>query len=284
MTTIHAYKQDQNLLDGPHKDLRRARAAALNMVPTSTGVAKAIGLVLPHLKGKLGGYAIRVPTPTGSATDLTVQVRDEVSVADITEAYRAAAAQGPLKGYRDAGQCAAVHGGGEGPRGEARQGPSRALADGTVLLLDVLPHDASAALRRRTRRSRTRTTGAARASSAGRGRGTPGAGGGTETPLRLLTSSGRATLGGKLTSRCTWLASPLNSTSSALEVRADGPHDLFHPREVPVTEHAMPVLRHEHQVRVQRGTRSAYRCEGRSCRSINRHGTLLVCSSGTPTA
>jgi glyceraldehyde 3-phosphate dehydrogenase len=99
MTTIHAYTQDQNLQDGPHKDLRRARAAALNMVPTSTGAAKAIGLVLPHLKGKLDGYAIRVPTPTGSATDLTVQVRNEVSVADITEAYRAAAADGPLKGY-----------------------------------------------------------------------------------------------------------------------------------------------------------------------------------------
>ena len=99
MTTIHAYTADQNLQDGPHKDLRRARAAALNMVPTSTGAAKAIGLVMPHLKGKLDGYAIRVPTPTGSATDLTVQVRDEVSVADITEAYRAAAAEGPLKGY-----------------------------------------------------------------------------------------------------------------------------------------------------------------------------------------
>ncbi len=99
MTTIHAYTQDQNLQDGPHKDLRRARAAALNMVPTSTGAAKAIGLVLPHLKGKLDGYAIRVPVPTGSATDLTVEVRNEVSVADITEAYRAAAAEGPLKGF-----------------------------------------------------------------------------------------------------------------------------------------------------------------------------------------
>jgi glyceraldehyde 3-phosphate dehydrogenase len=98
MTTIHAYTQDQNLQDGPHKDLRRARAAALNMVPTSTGAAKAIGLVLPHLQGKLDGYAIRVPVPTGSATDLTVQVRNEVSVSEITEAYRAAA-EGPLKGY-----------------------------------------------------------------------------------------------------------------------------------------------------------------------------------------
>ena len=101
MTTIHAYTQDQNLQDGPHSDLRRARAAALNMVPTSTGAAKAIGLVLPHLKGKLDGYAIRVPTPTGSATDLTVQVRDEVSVADITEAYRAAAGAGSVEGLSD---------------------------------------------------------------------------------------------------------------------------------------------------------------------------------------
>jgi len=99
MTTIHAYTQDQNLQDGPHKDLRRARAAALNMVPTSTGAAKAIGLVLPHLKGRLDGYAIRVPVPTGSATDLTVEVREEVSVAEVTEAYRSAAAEGPLKGY-----------------------------------------------------------------------------------------------------------------------------------------------------------------------------------------
>ena len=72
MTTIHAYTQDQNLQDGPHKDLRRARAAALNIVPTSTGAAKAIGLVLPELKGKLDGFALRVPVPTGSATDLTV--------------------------------------------------------------------------------------------------------------------------------------------------------------------------------------------------------------------
>ena len=75
MTTIHAYTQDQNLQDGPHKDLRRARAAAINIVPTSTGAAKAIGLVLPELKGKLDGYALRVPVPTGSATDLTVDAR-----------------------------------------------------------------------------------------------------------------------------------------------------------------------------------------------------------------
>ena len=98
MTTIHAYTADQNLQDGPHKDLRRARAAALNMVPTSTGAAKAIGLVMPQLKGKLDGFAIRVPTPTGSATDLTVQVGREVSLEEIQAAYRAAA-DGPLKGY-----------------------------------------------------------------------------------------------------------------------------------------------------------------------------------------
>ena len=97
MTTIHAYTQDQNLQDGPHKDLRRARAAALNIVPTSTGAAKAIGLVLPELQGKLDGYALRVPVPTGSATDLTVTVRKEASVAEIKAAYQAAA-DGPFKG------------------------------------------------------------------------------------------------------------------------------------------------------------------------------------------
>ena len=98
MTTIHAYTADQNLQDGPHKDLRRARAAALNMVPTSTGAAKAIGLVLPELKGKLDGYAIRVPVPTGSATDLTVQLAREASAEEIDAAYREAAA-GPLGKY-----------------------------------------------------------------------------------------------------------------------------------------------------------------------------------------
>ena len=97
MTTIHAYTQDQNLQDAPHKDLRRARAAALNIVPTSTGAAKAIGLVLPTLQGKLDGYALRVPVPTGSATDLTVTVRRDTSVDEVKDAYRAAA-DGPLKG------------------------------------------------------------------------------------------------------------------------------------------------------------------------------------------
>ncbi|MCC3275549.1 MULTISPECIES: type I glyceraldehyde-3-phosphate dehydrogenase [unclassified Arthrobacter] len=94
MTTVHAYTADQNLQDGPHSDLRRARAAALNMVPTSTGAAKAIGLVLPELKGKLDGFAIRVPVPTGSVTDLTVTLEKEATVEEINAAY-AKAAQDP---------------------------------------------------------------------------------------------------------------------------------------------------------------------------------------------
>jgi glyceraldehyde 3-phosphate dehydrogenase len=97
MTTIHAYTQDQNLQDGPHKDLRRARAAALNIVPTSTGAAKAISLVLPHLKGKLDGYALRVPIPTGSATDLTCTVGRDTTADEVNAAMKAAA-EGPLKG------------------------------------------------------------------------------------------------------------------------------------------------------------------------------------------
>ncbi|MGV0160093.1 type I glyceraldehyde-3-phosphate dehydrogenase [Mycobacterium colombiense] len=104
MTTIHAYTQDQNLQDGPHKDLRRARAAALNIVPTSTGAAKAIGLVLPQLKGKLDGYALRVPIPTGSVTDLTAELRKSATADEINAAMKAAA-EGPMKGilkYYDA--------------------------------------------------------------------------------------------------------------------------------------------------------------------------------------
>jgi glyceraldehyde 3-phosphate dehydrogenase len=97
MTTIHAYTQDQNLQDGPHKDLRRARAAAVNIVPTSTGAAKAIGLVLPDLKGKLDGFAVRVPVPTGSATDLTIDAGRETSVEEVNAALKKAA-DGPLKG------------------------------------------------------------------------------------------------------------------------------------------------------------------------------------------
>jgi glyceraldehyde 3-phosphate dehydrogenase len=97
MTTIHAYTQDQNLQDGPHSDLRRARAAALNVVPTGTGAAKAIGLVLPQLLGKLDGYALRVPIPTGSVTDLTALLKKKASADDINAAMKAAA-EGPLKG------------------------------------------------------------------------------------------------------------------------------------------------------------------------------------------
>jgi len=98
MTTIHAYTADQNLLDNIHKDPRRARAAALNVVPTSTGAAKAIGLVMPELKGKLDGYALRVPVPTGSATDLTFEAGRETTVEEVNAIVKAAA-EGSLKGY-----------------------------------------------------------------------------------------------------------------------------------------------------------------------------------------
>ncbi|MDX2597054.1 MULTISPECIES: type I glyceraldehyde-3-phosphate dehydrogenase [Streptomyces] len=97
MTTVHAYTQDQNLQDAPHKDLRRARAAGLNIVPTSSGAAKAIGLVLPELAGKLDAFALRVPVPTGSVTDLTVTPGRRTSVEEVNEAYAAAAA-GAYKG------------------------------------------------------------------------------------------------------------------------------------------------------------------------------------------
>ena len=98
MTTIHAYTADQNLLDGPHRDLRRARAAALNLVPTSTGAAKALGLVLPELQGKLHGFAVRAPVPTGSVVDLTIEANRETSVEEVNAALKAAADDGPLKG------------------------------------------------------------------------------------------------------------------------------------------------------------------------------------------
>ncbi|MBM7024877.1 type I glyceraldehyde-3-phosphate dehydrogenase [Clavibacter zhangzhiyongii] len=97
MTTVHAYTADQNLQDGPHSDLRRARAAAANIIPTSTGAAKALGLVIPELVGKLDGYALRVPVPTGSITDLTVETTANVTVEQVNAAYKAAA-EGPLKG------------------------------------------------------------------------------------------------------------------------------------------------------------------------------------------
>lgn len=97
ITTIHAYTQDQSLQDAPHSDLRRARAAALSIIPTSTGAAKAVGLVLPHLKGKLDGVAMRVPTPDGSLTDLTCILKKEASIAEINAAMKAAA-EGSMKG------------------------------------------------------------------------------------------------------------------------------------------------------------------------------------------
>ena len=99
MTTIHAYTQDQNLQDGPHQDPRRARAAALNLVPTSTGAAKAIGLVLPHLKGKVDGMSMRAPVPTGSVTDLVVELRGAATVEAINDAFKTAADKGPLAPY-----------------------------------------------------------------------------------------------------------------------------------------------------------------------------------------
>jgi glyceraldehyde 3-phosphate dehydrogenase len=97
MTTVHAYTADQNLQDAPHSDLRRSRAAAYSIIPTSTGAAKAVGLVLPHLKGKLDGNAMRVPTPDGSVTDFTAVLKKEATVAEINAALKAAA-DGPMKG------------------------------------------------------------------------------------------------------------------------------------------------------------------------------------------
>ncbi|HEY2161199.1 MAG TPA: type I glyceraldehyde-3-phosphate dehydrogenase [Solirubrobacteraceae bacterium] len=98
MTTIHAYTADQRLQDMPHKDLRRARAAAINLIPASTGAAKAIGLVIPELNGKLHGFAVRAPVPTGSVVDLTVETQRQTSVEEVNEALRAAAESGPLEG------------------------------------------------------------------------------------------------------------------------------------------------------------------------------------------
>ena len=98
MTTIHAYTADQRLQDMPHKDLRRARAAAINLIPASTGAAKAIGLVIPELQGKLGGFAVRAPVPTGSVVDLTIVAGRETTVDEINGALKAAAASGPLQG------------------------------------------------------------------------------------------------------------------------------------------------------------------------------------------
>ena len=105
MTTVHAYTSSQNIVDGPHSDLRRARTAAESIIPTTTGAAKAVGDVLPHLDGKLDGMAMRVPTPDGSITDLTATVQQDVSINDVNEAFREAADRGPLSdvlAYSDA--------------------------------------------------------------------------------------------------------------------------------------------------------------------------------------
>jgi glyceraldehyde 3-phosphate dehydrogenase len=101
MTTIHAYTSDQHLLDGPHKDLRRARAAALNIIPTSTGAAKALGLVIPELDGRLNGFAVRVPTPTGSLVDLTVETSRATTREEVNAAFRDVADRGALEGILD---------------------------------------------------------------------------------------------------------------------------------------------------------------------------------------
>ena len=101
MTTIHAYTSDQHLLDGPHTDLRRARAAAINIIPTSTGAAKALGLVIPELDGRLNGFAVRVPTPTGSLVDLTVETSRPTTKDEVNAAFRQAAESGPLAGLLD---------------------------------------------------------------------------------------------------------------------------------------------------------------------------------------
>jgi glyceraldehyde 3-phosphate dehydrogenase len=100
MTTIHSYTMDQNLQDNVHRDLRRARAAAINIVPTTTGAAKATGLVLEHLKGKLDGISMRVPVPDGSVTDLVATLKREVTIDEINEAFRRASESGPLANGR----------------------------------------------------------------------------------------------------------------------------------------------------------------------------------------
>ncbi|MFI5264302.1 MAG: type I glyceraldehyde-3-phosphate dehydrogenase, partial [Candidatus Kapaibacterium sp.] len=99
MTTVHSYTNDQNILDLPHKDLRRARSAAINIIPTSTGAARAIGSIIPELKGKLDGTSLRVPTPDGSITDLTAIVKKDVTKEDINAAFKSASENGTLVGY-----------------------------------------------------------------------------------------------------------------------------------------------------------------------------------------
>ncbi len=157
MTTIHAYTGDQNLQDGPHKDLRRARAAAQNIVPTSTGAAKAVALVLPELKGKLDGFAMRVPTITGSATDLTFKASREVTVDEVNAAVKAAA-DGAMKGTLEytedeivssdiVGNPLPVHLRRQAHQGLRRHGEDRCLVRQRVGLLDQ-PRQADVVRRR----------------------------------------------------------------------------------------------------------------------------------------
>ena len=132
-TTVHAYTNDQNIQDFPHKDLRRARAGALSMIPTTTGAAKAVGLVLPSLKGKLDGIAIRVPTPNVSVVDLTAELERPASVESVNEAFREAAA-GPLKGllgYTDEPLVSVDFNG--DPHSSVVDGPSTSMVDGALV-------------------------------------------------------------------------------------------------------------------------------------------------------
>jgi glyceraldehyde 3-phosphate dehydrogenase len=134
MTTIHAYTADQRLQDMPHKDLRRARAAAINLIPASTGAAKAIGVVIPELQGKLNGFAVRAPVPTGSVVDLTVECRRATSVEEVNGALRAAADAGPLQGILDYTEDPIVSSDIVGsPRSSIVDGQLTAAMDGTRL-------------------------------------------------------------------------------------------------------------------------------------------------------
>lgn len=133
MTTVHSYTNDQNILDLPHKDLRRARAAAINMIPTSTGAAKAIGLVLPELKGKLNGMSIRVPTPNVSLVDLTVELLKPTSIQEVNQALKEAS-QGALKGILDYTEEPLVSGDFNGrPASSTVDAASTDVLDGTLV-------------------------------------------------------------------------------------------------------------------------------------------------------
>ena len=134
MTTVHAYTADQRLQDMPHRDLRRARAAAVNLIPASTGAAKAIGAVIPELNGKLHGFAIRAPVPTGSVVDLTIEAARETSVEEVNEALRAAATDGPLSPYLEYTEDPIVSRDIVGnPASSIVDGPLTAVMDGTMV-------------------------------------------------------------------------------------------------------------------------------------------------------